>query len=484
MKAPLHRLFPRCQLPLPSRWGRSEILLFVLATFSFLCTGCPHRVLVPGTLEPPPPPSSAVVSYRSTVTAASFGQATVSGWTDNGGNQPYDTSASSSGPDAPVHLTGGSTGDEQAKSCGTQGNNSQASSSATFDAQNDAVHRSYGFAITADTFAKGGFWRGKTLVFCSGSNDTQGDASASATGTIRLTYSGGLQVPDKLIVRTSSSGSPTLQILDSGGVPMQGTHLADNTIVTLPYPGPYTVVGRVSSHVNDGANGKRDHQSLTVSVQSLRDALALGYSGTVTRSFEIPLPVFVTTAAIQNELSKSLFTEDGKLYPCPPGSDCYKDAGQLYLEWPRVSTSGAWLILKVHLSGHVRGPFFTEPGVTGEVIAYGVPEVEGNLLKIDKLMLETRSSNFLFNFAAGRFRDKLTSELQAKAQYDLTNLLNRAKAKINSQFPIRWGSACLAAQLDKLRLSSVIPQSSPDGVRASFTAAISILPPSRCGAAD
>jgi len=446
------------------------------------CFGCSgKKPIVAGKLIPPPPPTDIFTNYQSTVTAASFGQVTVSGYTDNGSSQPYNTSQASPAPDAALHLNAGSGGDEQSKSCGVQGNNSAATSSASFDAQNDTLRKSYGFAVSADTFAKGGFWRGKTGFLCSGSNNTQGDAAATSSGTIRLTYAGGLAVPDRLIIRTTSSGATSLQFFDAGGVPLQSVTLADNTIVTLQHPGPYSIVGTVDSHVNDGADGKKEHRALSVSIQSMRDALSLGYTGSVNEAFKIPLPVFVGINTIKDELNKNVFNNDGKFYPCPSGSDCFKQAGGLYLEWPEVSTAGAWLVLKAHLSGHVAGFMFFSPGVTGEITAYGVPVVEDNVLKLDKLYLETQSANLIVNIAEGRFSDRLTSELQKKAHYDLAPLLDKEKLKINKQFPIRWGQdACLAAQLDSLDLSSVIPMTSPDGVQVNFRGALGFLSPDKC----
>jgi hypothetical protein len=278
----------------------------------------------------------------------------------------------------------------------------------------------------------------------------------------------------------SPSGAPGVQFLDAGGAAIPTSVLADNTIVTLQHPGPYSIVGSVSSHENSGAESKQDHQALSVSVQSMRDALALGYSGNVNESFEIPLPVFMPVDAITDQLSKTLFTDDGKFYPCPQSSDCYKDAGGLYIEWPHVSTAGAWLILKVHLSGHASGFLFFQPGVTGDITAYGVPIIENNILKIDKLFLDVQSQNYLVTYAAGRFVAKLTSSLQTKAQYDISPLLDKARTAANKKFPVMWGSACLMANLDSLSLSSVIPMSAPDGVQANFRASIGYVTPDKC----
>ena len=52
-----------------------------------------------------------------------------------------------------------------------------------------------------------------------------------------------------------------------------------------------------------------------MSVQSMRDALALGYSGGVNESFMIRLPVFVSTDTIKQQLAQNVFTNDGKFYP-------------------------------------------------------------------------------------------------------------------------------------------------------------------------
>ena len=60
-------------------------------------------------------------------------------------------------------------------------------------------------------------------------------------------------------------------------------------------------------------------------------------------------------------------------------------------------------------------------------------------------MLDINSQNYLVNLAAGRFTDKLTSELQSKARYDLNTLLDKAKTAASKGFPIPWGSVSSAA---------------------------------------
>lgn len=437
----------------------------------------------PPPLTAPPAPSDSFSNYQSTVTASSTGSVSVGGSVKSGQN-PYNDSRSS-GPDGSVQVNDSRVGDEHAQSCGSQGTDSASTASAHFDTQNDAVHRTYGFALNADAQARGGFWRGKVLFACSGSNDTNGVADASATGRINLTYSGGIAAPDKLVVRVQKNHDPvSFSVTDSSGKPVPQQNLSGSLISDLPTPGPYTVTASIGTHAGGGggcpACGQTTHNDVTVSVQSMRDALALGYGGSLNESFQVPLPVFVKTADILAELQAKLFTDDGRYFPCRYPNPCADDADDIYIEWPELSAVGGWIVFKAHVAGHVPGFWFIRPGITGEIIAYGAPKVEGDALSFDSLALETQSSDWLFNLGADKLRDKLTTDLKEKAKYDLTPQLQKIEAQLKPHFPVQWGSACLTLGLDSLHVSSVIPKETDAGIQVNFRAGINIVGPDQC----
>ena len=194
----------------------------------------------------------------------------------------------------------------------------------------------------------------------------------------------------------------------------------------------------------------------------------------------IPLPLFVSVETIQSQLQEQLFTDKGRFFPCPMQAECFKKAGQLYLEEPHISVEGARLKFQAHLGGRVSGPIFTHPSVSSDITAYGIPVVEGNVLRFEQVQMESTSSNLLFRFGAGSFKERTVSQIEQKARYDLTSALTAAKVKINSGLPFQWGKKCLGVQLADLSVASVTPVSSPDGVQTVFNAAIGLAPGDTC----
>ena len=384
-------------------------------------------------------------------------------------------------------------------------------------AQPDSLRRIFGLALNVDAYGRGGFWRGKSTIFCSGSNDTKGEAEATAEGEIRFTYNASANTPDRIIIRSepppgilfsypetlythwnpvtksfeSFSHTVTLREIPftvsgpKGDMWFLDT-LNDNTIVDLDQPGPYTI--KVKLHTSAGGGGgcpdcgSKTHQDRRISIQSVRDALSLGYSdaSSLDQSFTFPLPIFVKSDALRATLDKKLFNADGRWYPCGPKDSCYSEAGDIYLVDPKLEIEGAWIILKVHLDGRIHGPLFTSIHTYGDLVAYGVPAVENNIVELQKVSFEAKSDDWVFNTISSRFHDKVLSLLQSRAQYDLNPLLQEEEAKLNGFFPVPWGSVCLTVDFGTLALSSVIPQTSPEGITANFRVGIKLLQADKC----
>jgi hypothetical protein len=220
-------------------------------------------------------------------------------------------------------------------------------------------------------------------------------------------------------------------------------------------------------------------RSVNVSVQSLRDTLALGYGSSIGPNFKVPLPVFVPLSALQTEIGKVL-DKDHRFYPC--GDDCDSRARRIYLEMPELDLVGAWVILKMHLSGHVVIiPFLSEPGVTGDVLLHGVPIVHNDMLSVQGLQLEITSRNFLVNSVSPALVPRVEQRLQEKARINLRPILIKEIEKAQKNFPIRWGPACLMLDLKEITLASLVPQQLPEkGLIANFEVFITSGDSSKC----
>jgi hypothetical protein len=457
--------------------------------------------------------------YRSTLSGAAYGSVTVNG-SANSGSPQFSTSAVSAGADQPCTVADSSTGGEVDRSCGTQGTNSSARASSSFTPQPDPAHRAFGFGLTTDAFGRGGFWRGKDILVCSGSYDTVGQSSAQATGEIRFIYNATPNTPDRLIIRTDppptastiSLGSidsavtvvngklvitpipgpvlripvTPLQMLGPNGSVLKINFMGDNMIVDLPTPGPYTARASLSTSAGGGGGcadcGSQKHAELQVSIQSMRDALSLGYTqgSSLDSTYMIPLPIFVDIDTIQSTLVSTTFTNNGRWFPCPQGSDCYGNAGNIYLENPKFEIDGAWVVIKLHLDGTISGPLGIPIHTYGNITAYGVPIMSNNVLQLQKLHLETVSDDWVFRTLSSRFHDSFLTKLQAKAKYDLSPKLAKERQRLNKDFPMAWGSVCLSTDIDSLALSSVTPKNDPDGINANFKIGIKIIDVSQC----
>jgi hypothetical protein len=188
---------------------------FPVFVFAALATGVALSacrtplVSTPGPITPSPGNVGAVPAYQSTISAATFGSVELVGQVRNGG---YNEVASSPGPDQPVSRGASASGNEEQISCGTEANNSNSSASAAFTPQSDSVRRVYGFALQAGARSDDGFWRGKSTVFCKGSNHERAMARAKVQGRVDLTFAANPALTDKIVVRVSGEAASETRI--------------------------------------------------------------------------------------------------------------------------------------------------------------------------------------------------------------------------------------------------------------------------------
>lgn len=500
---------------------RSHPLVWItlLSALVFTTIGCGHRVPLPSPITAPPAPTDPSVSYQSTLSGSTFGNVSIDGSVGDG-PPAFSNSATSPGGNLPATVANSLTGDEADRSCGTQGTNSNAVASASFTPESDTTLRVFGFGLNVDTAARGGFWRGKDVVICSGSNNTTGKASAKSTGEIRFVYNATPNTSDRIIIRTapppttskltlpSTDGTVTIQngklvikpvpgatitipvtpisVFGPDGKPLDLNFMGENMIADLDLPGPYTVRASITTDASGGGGcqecAQKTHNDIQVSVQSMRDALSLGRAdGIVNGDYQIPLPIFATLDLLQSTLENTFLDKNGRWYPCKsPDSGC-TEASDVYLSNPKLSIEGAWVILRVHLDGHFGvPPFGIQVHTYGDIEAYGVPIVENNVIKLQNVQLNSSSDDFIFRYLSARFHDRLLSQLQSRAEYDLTPLLTKQENDLKKIFPFHWGSACIATNFNNVQLSSVIPQTTPAGITTNVKVGINIVDITQC----
>jgi hypothetical protein len=430
-------------------------LLSSMALLLLGCSSCAmlHQTIRPGAITPAPTPQLPSVDYTSTLTAASFGSVSANGTPGSGGGS-FGGSQASPGADTAADYSGSATGNEDSRSCGTGWTQSQTRAGAHFTPQNDLAHRAFGFTLSADAYAKGGFWRSYISVpiighVCHGSNNTVATATSTASARMDLTFNAGVTEPDKLIIRTvgsSASGANLVVKSSTGGVlPLTQLQSNDGVTVELAAPGPYTLTCSISpgtaSNGGGGAAVDQRQETFSVSVQSMRDALALGYGQPLMDTFRVPLPVQVTTADLVNEIKTRLFTDSGRWFPCRT-LDCGDDgAKDLYLENPRVAVMGGNLVIDAHLSGHYSW-LFLSPGLTGDLRFIVEPFVDKNTIRFKNPSMELASRNALVKHFGPKAAQALVSRV-GSLTFDARPLIDKEMAKIQGKFPIKWGSACL-----------------------------------------
>lgn len=453
-------------------------LLAALAGGLFSTTAaCSGKVIVPGPISPVPVPTGAQDQWISSLTGTAYGDASVSGSADG---LPYGDHKPSSGSDQGVSVSGAVSGDENQKSCGTQATDSQARSDAIFTAQHDAGHRSFGFAMSASTYAKGGFWRGKVLFICRGSNNTLGQSNASVTGRLNLSYNAPTQMVDRLVVRVNgaSVADAHVEVTDGNNAKLPLTNLeAGGVTVLLGQPGPYTVTASIGLHSENGGGGNAfasDSRSVAISVQSMRDALSLGFGAPATDALLVPLPIFVPVENISQLLREQIYNDHGRFYPCKHVAACNGDAQDLYLENPEVTVQGGALVVSSHLSGHYCVFLFICPGLTGNLRLFAKPTVdEHNNLRFDQPTLEVQTSNALVKYASPKVGPRIVQAV-ASARLALQPKLDSIVQDARRRFPIPWGGACLLLNVTDLTLRGIVLSESPPGLTANFGAGIQV----------
>ena len=436
-----------------------------------LLTAC-QKHFIPPPITAPPSIAPQAGQYHSTIAAQVSGRTHVSGTVGLGGGT-YNNSNASPAANEGSTVSGGATGNEDSQSCGgpEYHRNSISAGSAHVTPILNSDLRTYGFTLQDDVSATGGFWKhhvGPDIAgICGSSDNTTASAHSDSTGDINLTFSGTAGVTDRLIVYVSgtSAAAAGIRVTDISGNPLPLSALSQGhgAIVDLPVQGPYDVTATLNNDISQAGSTApaNAHSDADVRIQSMRDALALGYGNTVTTAFRIPLPVYVSIDDLNKALIQQLFTfPNARYYPCrvPPG--CQYTG--LFLENPRLQVIGAWLVLTVHLGGDVS--LFIP--VNADLVLKGIPTVENNVLSGAGLNLQVESKEWIVDIASTLFADQIQQALQQKMQYNLQSALDKEVEKLKPSFPVPWGSVCLLFEANNPTLADVFTEK--NGVTARF----------------
>lgn len=478
--------------------------LFHFTVLTAALTGCATEKLAFTPISLAPLPGAQADEHKSSLNAAAFGVVSVSGSVSRmKGEAQYLDSITSRNLNDSVSTRGSRTGDEGNRGCGQLFSNSYAESVSAFSVQNNLTTRSYGFTLNTSVSARGGYNKGilgidvplvgnlginvpylGNLNVCTKSTETDGKATASAEGRLDINYRAIGNEHDRLIVRLlGNADSASLQLLNSQGKAMAlgQVRIPGILSVELPAPGPYTLLARVdNSQSGHGANSplSASIKTLTVSIQSQRDALALGYDEPLASSQSVALPLFIPRADVEAEIKKALFTDQGRFYPCRNGVECDRYGRNAYLYNPRLAFKAGYAVLRMDLAGH--GEFWKlRPGVSGSIEVAGIPRLVNNKLYLVNLTMETQSRNALVNFISERFGDLALQKLQQVASYDLSPKIQEAITSANQKFPMRVGPACLSLKIDTLRFNQ--PQVVADGLKTQAGIDMSETDPKACG---
>lgn len=442
---------------------RSSVRQFALVGFLTAC----HQSPPPGKASPAALPSRD--AYVSNLAGAASGTAFARATADGAPS----TDSKSSNAEQAVTATARIDGDELKHSCRNQGTRSHAQSTATFQPSVvDGLHK-FGFVLSTTTYAKGGLWRGQ-FVLCREPHRTVAVADAGATGQLDLTFNPNGDASDQLVLRVSGATPEEahLEVRDGDNnlLPLSLVPGATSVVTTLAKPGPYSVHASIASHAEDSGTGTvHDERGMTfsVSVQSMRDALALGYGGEPTTTL-LPLPVFMSTDAMTAALDSALFTDEHRLYPCARvdcGSDRLRD---VYLEMPEVSTADGAIVLDMQLSGSYQLAFNIGAGVSAAIRATAVPVVERDTLRFEDASIDVATHNLIVRSRSARFEQKLLDRI-GKVRIDLTPRLQAAVASAQEHLSTTWGGACLLVAPKDAHVRSVeVVTTAPQGIRANF----------------
>jgi hypothetical protein len=454
-----------------------QCLLFVVV----LCVvGC-HQSIPPGQTTSTSVLPAAQEPYVPSLSGVAFGNTFARATTD--GAPATDDKVAAS--DRPITATASKHGDELKRSCGKDAAQSHAQATATFQPLPIAGVRQFGFALSTTAYAKGGAWRGRFLL-CGASHNTVATADARATGRVDLTFTPKGSESDELFLRVlgATPGEAHLEVRDAQNQPVPLNAVPGQTSVTatLTTPGRYSVHASIASHAEKSGSGNapgENRTSFSVTVQTTRDALALGYGPEPTNDVVLPVPIFVSTEAMSTALDSALFTDRRRLYPCAKVA-CGAGMRDVYVESPRVSTNSGSVVLDMNLSGSYEVAVIFGGKVSGTIRTTAVPVVERDTLRFDSPTFDVATDKLIVRWKASTFHQRLLDRIK-NVRIDLAPQLQSAVAKAQEHFSASRGGACLLLAPKEAHVRSVqVVTTEPQGVVVTFDIELSEVSGNAC----
>jgi hypothetical protein len=453
-------------------------LLFCLA-LTYLLAGCNRHVVsgpIPQVPVPPPPPSEP---YRSSISAGVTGSITGEGLAGRGHSHGPKTTLSER--NKAVQFAEGASGNEE-KECGPTHVVSQSRATGHFLPHVEDERRMFGFGLSVSAFAQAGLYQTRKVKigWCSGMYVTEANAKTSGVGRVHFTYAPPAGIRDQVILTISTPtlhARPRIRVDGPNGPVRIEKRDTDTTfVVDLVAPGVYTLNAETEVSVR-AASRRQGHETESVSqtrvvelgIQSLRDALAFGFSRPGFATGRFTVTALLPDTAIKELLLDELFTntsnkaEERRFYPCQPPTCKSKELYDMYLIDPHVYVEGGALVVAARLDGSI--PAWIIPiGISGDVKLWGAPVVQEQMVRLNNVVLDAQSRNLLVQYGASRFADTIAIQIHEAAVVDLKPMVDSAKVAVSKLFPIRLNQMlCFDANLEDVRLEGITVQQAPRG---------------------
>lgn len=452
-----------CRVVHSVRWAQWSTLVLSLNA----CT----RIIRPGPVDPLPVPAPpGVQPHRPALSVTITGVATGEGGVYNGAFGP--AAAHSPGPDQAAKLETGIQGAEE-RECGPTYHLSLARVSSVVNPVMDLARAYYSAELFAGLTVQGGFYQNHKLVWCGGHYVTSASATAGAEARVQFAFNPPAGTRDQLLMTLTGTETQraAISVKGPGGhdVPLQPLP-SGGLAVDLANPGIYLLVANISAKKAAKDDCPRPEcqtsaqATLAVGLQSLRDALTLGYGEPGVAADRFAFSVLMPDTTMTRLVRENVFKERGRFYPCGSGPDCSKQGVTgVYLFEPKISILGGTLVLESRIGG-CYNRFLICVKVSGTVRGYGAVFGDGAHVGANALQLEVDSKNLVVQIGTALLADRIESALRSGVVVDIGPQLERAKQAVNEKFPIRFdGGLCLAVRLNNIAFDRVSVISGPPG---------------------
>jgi hypothetical protein len=171
-------------------------------------------------------------------------------------------------------------------------------------------------------------------------------------------------------------------------------------------------------------------------------------------SIPYPFTVSLPNKLLMQTLETTTFP-NGKFYPCKDmKSDCYKEARDLYLEYPEILGQPPRSIVSFHLSGQIHHGIFS-PSLVGNISVFGLPVLDKGILKFPDLDWEAKSSSELLKVLNDVAHNDIKNKLKEALVFNVQNNIDEKIAELKSAMPIKRDGICVNIDATSLKLIDI-----------------------------